>query len=92
MITRLGIYSLLSGLFVFIFSGISSFMEDETIWVDLTISKMLGEAKTESIITWFDTAMIQNSLDFVLYDMPLFALLGSVGLILLLIGLFVKEH
>ena len=92
MITKLGIYSLLIGLFVGIFSGISSFMETKNFWVDLTISKMIGEDISEAIIGLIDVAIVQNSLDFLIYDLPFFCFLLGVGIIFLIIGLFVKSH
>jgi len=92
MITKLGIYSLLIGLFVGIFSGISSFMETKNFWVDLTISKMIGEDSSEAIIGLIDVAIVKNSLDFLIYDLPFFCFLLGVGIIFLIIGLFVKSH
>ena len=92
MIMRLGIYSLLAGFFLGVFSGISSFMETKNFWADLTISKMIGEDKSEAVITLLDVVVIQNSLDFLIYELPFFCFLLGVGLILLIISLFVKSH
>lgn len=92
MVSRIGICSLLISFFMAVFSGISSFMDDANIWVGLTLFKLLGEDKTESIITWFDSAIIQDALDFLMYEMPMFGLVGIFGLLMLGIGLFVKEH
>jgi hypothetical protein len=91
MITRVGICTLLAGLFVGIFSGISSFMEAKTIWVGLTISKIIGEDKSESIITLLDVAVIQNTLDFLIYEVPFFLFLIGVGIIILFITLFLDN-
>lgn len=92
MLTKIGISTLLAGLFVGIFTGISRFMAAKTIWVDLTLFKLVGEKKTESIITWFDTLWIQESLDTLFYDIPFFGLLISIGVILLVLSLFIKDH
>ena len=89
---RLGIYSLLAGFFIGVFSGISSFMETKTFWTDLTISRMIGEDRSEAIIELMDVAIIQNSLDFLIYDLPFFCFLLGLGLILLIISLFEKGH
>jgi hypothetical protein len=89
---RLGIYSLLAGFFLGVFSGISNFMATKTFWADLTISRMIGEDKSEAIITLLDVIVIQNSLDFLIYDLPFFCFLLGLGLILLIISLFVKGH
>ncbi len=92
MITRVGICTSLVGLFVGLFSGISKFMEASNFWVDLTISKIIGEDNSEAIIMFMDTAVVQNSLDFIIYDLPFFVFLIGVGVILLIISLFVKTH
>ncbi len=92
MIARLGIYSLLAGFFLGIFSGISSFMEAQNFWVNLTISKIINEDTIGAVIGFTDIAVIQNFLDFLIYEMPIFALLLGLGLILLLISLFEKSH
>jgi len=92
MIMKLGIYSLLGGLFLGLFSGISKFMAAKNFWADLTISRMIGEDTSESIITLIDVIVIQDSLDFLIYDLPFFCFLLGVGLILLIISLFIKSH
>ncbi|MCF6247029.1 MAG: hypothetical protein L3J69_06670 [Desulfobacula sp.] len=92
MITKLGIYSLITGLFIGLFSGISSFMVAENIWVNLTFSKILGEDKTESIVTFFSSVAVQDSLDYFFYDLPVFLFTIGLGILLLLISLFLKDH
>ncbi len=91
MLTRIGILSLLAGLFMGLFSGISQFMGGDNIWIDLTLSKVFGEDTAESVITFFDVVMIQESLDYLFYKMPLFGLLLLVGGIFLVIGMFIKQ-
>lgn len=91
MITRIGICSILGGIFVFIFSGVSSFMEAENFWSNLTITKLMGEERAESIITGFESEMIQNVLDTLFYDIPFFGILISLGVILLVISMFIKD-
>ncbi len=92
MVTRVGICTLLIGFFVGLFAGISSFMGSKNLWVDLTIFKIIGEDKAESIITFFDAVMIQNTLDFFIYELPFFLFLIGAGIIILIISLFVKDH
>ncbi len=92
MMTKLGIFSLLAGLFMGIFSTISSFMEVQNFWVDLTLSKIIGEGKSEAVITLIDSAFVQNSLDFLIYDLPFFCFLLGLGVVFLIISLFVKNH
>ena len=90
--TRLGIYSLLAGSFVGLFTGISKFMEIKNFWVDLTISKMIGEDNSEAIIGLIDVVFVQNSLDFLIYELPFFCFLLGLGIIFLIISLFLKTH
>ncbi|MBU2627191.1 MAG: hypothetical protein KKE61_01115 [Proteobacteria bacterium] len=92
MVTKLGIYSLLAGLFLGLFSGISNFMGTQNYWVDLTISKLIGEEISESIMGLIDVVFIQNTLNFLIYDLPFFCFLLGLGGILLIISLFVKTH
>ena len=92
MMSKIGISALLAGFFIGIFSGISRFMQAENFWVDLTLSKLFGEERTESLITWFDTAAIQTGLDYLFYELPMFGLLLGIGVIFLLISLFIKNH
>lgn len=90
--TRLGIYSLLAGLFMGLFSGISSFMATQNFWVDLTLSKLIGENRSESIIGIIEIPVVQTLLDSVLYEVPFFCCLLGMGAVFLIVGLFVKEH
>jgi len=92
MITRVGIWSLLIGCFVGLFKGISQFMESSNFWVDLTISKIIGEANSETVVLLTDIVPVQNFFDFLIYDLPFFCFLLGVGCILLIISLFVKSH
>ncbi|MCP3874333.1 MAG: hypothetical protein GY699_14415 [Desulfobacteraceae bacterium] len=92
MITKLGICSVIAGLFVGLFAGISSFMADKTFWVDLTISKIIGEDNAESIIMSIDSVAVQNFLDSFIYELPFFLFLIGLGVVSLVIGMFVKDH
>ena len=92
MVSKLGIYCLLAGLFMGLFSGISTFMRADNIWVGLTLSTLLGEAKTESIITTFNSTVIQNALDTFFYNTPLFLLVLFLSGIFLLTSMFLREH
>ncbi len=92
MMTKLGIYSLLAGFFLGIFKGISTFMESQNFWVDLTISKLIGEDNSESIIGLIQVSFVQDSLDLLIYDVPFFVFMLGLGVVFLLISLFVKSH
>jgi hypothetical protein len=92
MMTRLGIYSLLAGFFMGVFSGISSFMQTNNFWVDLTISKIIGEDPSQTVIGLLNIAIIRDTLDFLIYDLPFFCFLLGLGVVLLIISLFGKIH
>lgn len=92
MITKLGILTSLAGICVGLFSGISQFFETPTFWVGLTISKIIGEENSETIILLTDIAAVQNIFDFIIYDLPFFCFLLGIGFILLIISLFEKTH
>ena len=92
MITKLGIFTLLAGLCVALFSGISQFFENHNFWVDLTLSKIIGQENSETVVLLTDIAAVQNVFDFIIYDLPFFCFLLGIGFILLIISLFVKTH
>lgn len=91
MLTKIGIGSLIAGLFMGLFAGISGFMEKKTFWVDLTLSKIFGEDSAESFITITSNETIQNILDSFMYELPVFCLVLAIGVFCLLFGLFVKD-
>ena len=92
MLTKLGIGTLLAGIFVGLFSGISQFMEAHTFWVDLTISKIIGQENSETIVLLTNYVSVQNFFDFIIYDLPFFLFLIGIGIILLIISLFEKTR
>jgi len=92
MITKLGIFTLLAGSFVALFSRISQFFETNTFWVDLTISKIIGQENAGTIILLTDNSTVQNIFDFILYDYPFYGFLIGIGFTLLTISLFMKRH
>lgn len=92
MFTKAGILSLVAGGFVAVFSGISQFMESRNFWVDLTISKLLGDKASESLINFTDVAVIQDSLYFLMVELPFSAFLIGLGIVLLILSLFFKNY
>ena len=91
MVTRLGLIALAAGLLTGLFGGISLFMGKQSIWVGMTISTLIGQEQSESIILYFSSLTIQNLLDQLFYDVPAFALLMALGVILLIVSMFVKS-
>jgi len=92
MITRLGIGALLAGIFVGLFSGVSQFMEAHTFWVDLTISKIIGQENSETIVLLTNYVSVQNFFDYIIYDLPFFIFVIGIGIILLIISMFEKTR
>ena len=91
MVTKLGIYSLLIGFFVGIFSGISKFMGVDNFWVDLTISRFTGEY-SDSIVESIPVGFIEDGLYFLIYELPFAGAVLGLGLCLLIVGAFLKQH
>lgn len=92
MITKLGMFTLLAGIFVGLFKGISQFMGADNFWVDLTISKIIGEKNSETIVLLTDYTAVQNFFDYIIYDLPFFLFLVGISIILLIISLFEKTR
>jgi len=92
MMIRLGIYALLAGAFVGIFKGISQLMGSKNFWVDLTISKIIGQGASDSMIGFIPILAIKNSLDYLIYSLPFFIFLLGLSLIFFSISLFLKNH
>ncbi len=91
MATKLGIYSILIGFFVGIFTGISKFMKSDNFWVDLTISKFTGDY-SDRIVEFISVDFIQDGLYFIVYELPFFGAVLGLGVLLLIIGAVVKQH
>ncbi len=90
MVTKIGILTLLTGTCLALFSGISQFFETPTFWEDLTISWIIGQENSETVVLLTDIVVVQNVCDFIIYDLPFFGFLLGVGIILLTISLFKK--
>jgi uncharacterized PurR-regulated membrane protein YhhQ (DUF165 family) len=91
MITKLGIYSILIGFFIGVFTGISKFMKSDNFWVDLTLSKFTGEY-SDTIVEFIPVAFIQDGLYFLIYDLPFAGTMLGLGILLFLIGAVIKQH
>ena len=92
MTSKLGILSLLAGFFMGVFSGISKFMEARNFWVDLTVSKMIGENNSDAVMGLTDVEGLKSLFNLLLYDLPFFVVLLLLGAVLLIISLFLKNH
>ena len=91
MVSKLGIYSILIGGFVGVFSLISKFMNVDNYWVDLTLSTLVGD-HSQAIVEAIPVEFIQNSMQALFYDLPLGVFFMGLGVLFFVISLFVKEH
>ncbi|HKJ98785.1 MAG TPA: hypothetical protein VJ959_07685 [Desulfotignum sp.] len=89
MCTRIGIWCLLGGFFVWLFSGISSFMEADNFWRGLTLSRLLGDY-AESVVTFIPLEVMKNIMYFLVFELPFFGVILGVGTLFLVIGMFFK--
>ncbi|MCG8683822.1 MAG: hypothetical protein MI892_03035 [Desulfobacterales bacterium] len=91
MFSKLGIFSLISGFVVGLFSILSQFMGSDNIFVDLTLSSF-SEANAEAIVDAISVEFISSALYTLFFDIPLAGILIGAGVMFLVIALFVKEH
>lgn len=92
MFSKAGILTLVSGLVVAVFTGVSKFMQKENFWVDLTLSKLMGENATDAILRFSDAPAFQDLFQYLLIGLPLSFFLIGLGALLLFISLFVKNY
>ncbi len=92
MVTKVGIGSVVGGFLLALFNGISGFMESQSFWVGLTISKLIGEDRSESIIFITEIEKLQIFLDYFINELPFYGVLIGFGVLLLIVSLFVKDH
>lgn len=91
MFTKLGIYSVLIGFFVGVFTGISQFMKADNFWVDLTISKFTKEY-SDKIVTSIPLEFMEKGLSYLVYELPLSLGLVGLGFVFFLIAAISKEY
>jgi hypothetical protein len=91
MFTKLGIYSVLAGFFIGVFAGISGFMKTDNFWVDLTISKFIGEY-SDTIVELIPVVFIQDGLYYIIYELPFSGAMLGLAIIFFIIGAISKEH
>ena len=91
MTTKIGIGSILAAFFVFVFGGISSFMNADNIWVDMTLSSILGDF-SDTLVEAAPWQFLADTLAFIVWDLPFAGFLACFGILAFIIGLFVKQH
>jgi len=91
MFTKLGMYSLLVGSFIAIFSFISKFMNADNIWVDMTIAKLMGEDAAKMVES-IGNETIQGMAQFLMFQLPLYGVFFLLGGLFFIASFFKKEH
>lgn len=91
MFSKIGILAILGGGFVWVFSGISRFMQADNFWVDVTLSSVLGDF-SDTIVDSVSIEIIHDFLFALFFEFHLGTVLIGFGLLFLLISLFVKNH
>lgn len=89
MWTRMGIWCLLGSFFIWLFSGISSFMQADNFWNGLTLSRILG-VYSESIVHAVPWEKMEKVLYFFVFDLPFYGVTLGLGTMFLVIGMCVK--
>jgi len=92
MVTKVGIGSIMGGFLLALFNGISGFVGSQNFWVGITLSKLIGEDRSESIILLTEMEKIQSFLEYFIYQLPFYGILIGFGVLLLIVSLFVKDH
>lgn len=89
MWTRMGIWCLMGAFFIWLFSGISRFMQADNFWNGLTLSRILGD-HTDSLVFAIPWEGVQNFLYFFVVELPFYGVVLGLGTLFLIIGMFVK--
>ncbi|MCG8565138.1 MAG: hypothetical protein MI747_08655 [Desulfobacterales bacterium] len=89
MFTKLGFLSLFAGGFMGVFTLISTFMEADNIWVDITLDSLLT-GRANDFIDSFSNPMLQDKLNYVVHHAPLSIVVMCLGGIFIIVGMFRK--
>jgi hypothetical protein len=89
MWTRMGIWCLLGAFFIGLFNGISTLMKVDNFWTGLTLSRLLGE-HADTVITIIPVQAVENTLYFLVEELPFFGFVLGVGTLFLVVGMFIK--
>jgi hypothetical protein len=89
MWTRIGIWCLLGSFFIWLFSGISGFMQADNFWNGLTLSRILGEY-SDSFVHAVPWQKMENVLNFFVFNLPFYGVTLGLGTLFLIVGMFVK--
>jgi hypothetical protein len=85
----MGIWCLLGAFFIWLFSGISNLMQADNFWVDLTLSHILGQ-NADTVITFIPVSAVENTLYFLVEELPFYGFVLGLGTLFLVVGMFAK--
>ncbi len=91
MFSKLGIFSLFAGFFVWLLGALSGFIKGETDLTDLTLSS-ISEEIAASAVDAFSSQTVQKMLYTIFYDVHLGVILAGIGLVFIVISMFIKEY
>jgi hypothetical protein len=86
MWTRIGISLLLAGGFLAAFSFVSRFMNADTLWADLCLYSLMPRV-CNTVIGWFSEGRLWDGMYFLLYELPLYGILISAGVLCLAVSM-----
>jgi hypothetical protein len=64
-------------------------MQADNVWVVLTLSRILGQY-ADSVITFVPVATVENTLYFLVEELPFYGVVLGLGTLFLVAGMFVK--
>lgn len=85
----MGIWCLLGAFFIWVFSGISTFMKADNIWKGLTLSRLLGDY-TDTVVYAVPWQPVEVFLYFFVVDLPFYGVLLGLGTLFLTINMVVN--
>lgn len=91
MTSKLGIFSVIAGLVLGLFAILSKFMGAAVFLSTMTISTFFEEI-TGKILDWISNDTIYNALYSFFYEIHLAGILIGLGVILLIIGSFIRKN
>ena len=90
MNSKLGIFLIIAGVVLGLFALISKFMDTAVFISDMTLSTFF-EGITDKILNWISNDTVYNALYSLFYEIHLAGVLIGLGIILLIIGSFIRK-
>ncbi len=91
MWSKLGVFALVGGFLIGVFSGISSFTGRDSFFKNLTISELTGDF-SQTLVEAIPAQAVQDLIYSLVYEISLGWILAGFSVLCFLIGAVVKEH